>query len=261
MVRLPQNEKQTHRLNSWPQMWPSDLTLAVTLTLNFQGEIWIFIYLNQNWPDCHETKSKHIDLNSRPQIWPMGLTLAMTLIFEFWRSYVILTIWWPRSGVRIYQIVTGVTSDVGVPSTHLVFLKKLFLKMLSAKCQPCYSPRLQFVKFTCTGSQNVGPGNSIFSWKNLLTSFCWRVVIIVKKCHWEIKKKEIHEYSEILFSVTVLLTLDMLNCFEYYKRCIYMFESWLGFCSTQVDEINSATTIHVVCPRQPIPCLLMHWRL
>ena len=32
----------------------------------------------------------------------------------------ILTIWWPRSSVRIYQIVTGVTSDVGVPSTHLV---------------------------------------------------------------------------------------------------------------------------------------------
>ena len=50
----------------------------------------------------------------------MGLTLAMTLIFEFSRWYVILTIWWPRSGVRIYQMVTGVTSDVGVPSTHLV---------------------------------------------------------------------------------------------------------------------------------------------
>ena len=33
----------------------------------------------------------------------------------------IVTIWWPRSGVRIYQIVTGVTSDVGVPSTHLVW--------------------------------------------------------------------------------------------------------------------------------------------
>ena len=168
MVRLPRNEKQTYWLISRPQMWPSGLTLdmtltlnfqgqiwnwlylcqkwsdchktkskhidwtlglkcdhhltlAVTLTLNFQGEIWIFIYLNQNWPDSHETKSKHIDLNSRPQIWPMDLTLAMTLIFEFWRSYVILTIWWPRSGVRIYQIVTGVTSDVGVPSTHLVF--------------------------------------------------------------------------------------------------------------------------------------------
>ena len=120
MVRLPRNEKKTYRLISRPQIWPLGLTLDMTLTLNFQGEIWIFIYLNQNWPDCHETKSKHIDLNSRPQIWPMGLTLAMTLIFEFWRSYVILTIWWPRSGVRIYQIATGVTSDVGVPSTHLV---------------------------------------------------------------------------------------------------------------------------------------------
>ena len=51
----------------------------------------------------------------------MGLNMAMTLIFEFSRSYVILTIWWPRLGVRIYQIVTGVTSDVGVPSTHLVW--------------------------------------------------------------------------------------------------------------------------------------------
>ena len=30
------------------------------------------------------------------------------------------TIWSPRSGVRIYQIVTGVTSDVGVSSNHLV---------------------------------------------------------------------------------------------------------------------------------------------
>ena len=35
---------------------------------------------------------------------------------------VTVTIWWPRSGVRINQIVTGVTSDVGVPSTHLVSL-------------------------------------------------------------------------------------------------------------------------------------------
>ena len=107
MVQLPWNEKQTHRLKSRPQMWPSDLTVAVTLTLNFQGQIWNLLYLNQKWSDCHETKTKHIDLKSRPQMWPMGLTLAMTLIFEFSWSYVILTIWWPRSGGRIYQIVTG----------------------------------------------------------------------------------------------------------------------------------------------------------
>ena len=167
MVRLPRNEKQTHRLNSRPKMWPSDLTLTLTMTLNLQGQMWNLLYLCQKWSDCHETKSKHIDwtlglkcdhqiwpwpshwlwifkvkyeicyistksgpiatkrkakyrLNSRPQIWPMGLTLTMTLTFEFSRSNVILTIWWPRSGVRIYQIGTGVTSDVGVPSTHLV---------------------------------------------------------------------------------------------------------------------------------------------
>ena len=61
MVRLPQNEKQTYRLNSRAQMWPSGLTLAMTLTLNFQGQIWNFLYLSQKWSDCHETKSKHID--------------------------------------------------------------------------------------------------------------------------------------------------------------------------------------------------------
>ena len=125
MVWLPWNEKQTHWLNSRPQMWPSDLTLAMTLTSNLQDQISL-LYLNQKWSDCHETKSKHINLNCRPQMWPKGLALAMTLIFEFSRSYVILTIWWPRSGVRIYQIVTGVTSDVGVLSTHLVYYLVLY---------------------------------------------------------------------------------------------------------------------------------------
>ena len=42
-------------------MWPSGLTLAMTLTLNFQGQIWNFLYLSQKWSDCHGMKSKHID--------------------------------------------------------------------------------------------------------------------------------------------------------------------------------------------------------
>ena len=74
MVRLPRNEKQIYRLNSRAQMWPSGLTLAMTLTLNFQGQIWNFLYLSQKWPDCHETKSKHIDwtlgLKCDHQVWP-----------------------------------------------------------------------------------------------------------------------------------------------------------------------------------------------
>ena len=122
MVRLPRNEKQTYRLNSRPQMWPSGLTLAmtltlifkvkygicyvsakngpiamkrktnisiellgsnVTLTLNFQGQIWTLLYLSQKWSDCQGTKSKHIDWTPRPQMWPSGLTLAMTLTLDF----------------------------------------------------------------------------------------------------------------------------------------------------------------------------------
>ena len=47
-------------------MGPSDLTLALTLTLNFQGQIWNWLYLCQKWSDCHETKSEHID-------WTLGL--------------------------------------------------------------------------------------------------------------------------------------------------------------------------------------------
>ena len=74
VVRLPQNEKQTYRLNSRAQMWPSGLTLAMTLTLNFQGQIWNFLYLSQKWSDCHETKSKHIDwtlgLKCDHRVWP-----------------------------------------------------------------------------------------------------------------------------------------------------------------------------------------------
>ena len=51
MVRLPRNEKQTYRLNSRPQIWPLGLNLAMTLTLNFQGQIWNMLYLNQKWSE------------------------------------------------------------------------------------------------------------------------------------------------------------------------------------------------------------------
>ena len=106
MVRLPRNEKQTYWLNSRAQMWPSDLTLTMTLTLN----LWNLLKLSQKWFDCHETKRTHIDWTISPectrQIWlghdlenlifkviygicyilakmSLGLTLAMTLTLDF----------------------------------------------------------------------------------------------------------------------------------------------------------------------------------
>ena len=74
MVWLPRNKKQTYQLNSRPQMWPSGLTLAMTLTLNFQGQTLNLLYLSQKWSDCNETKSKHMDwtqgLKCDHQLWP-----------------------------------------------------------------------------------------------------------------------------------------------------------------------------------------------
>ena len=98
IVQLPQNEKQTYRLNFRPQKWPSGLTLA--MTLNFELS------------------------NSYISEWEGRLTLNKG---SGSRSFMTMTttIWWPRSVVRIYHIVPGATSDVDVPSTRLVIFYDL----------------------------------------------------------------------------------------------------------------------------------------
>ena len=109
-------------LISRPQMWPSGLTLAMTLTLNLQGQTWNFLYLSQKWPDCHKTKSKHISIEIKASNVTIGFDLGHDLDFEFSRSNMEFAMSQlkvvRRTGVRIYQITTGVTWDVGVPSTH-----------------------------------------------------------------------------------------------------------------------------------------------
>ena len=77
MVWFPWNEKWIYKLNSRPRMWPMGLTLAMTLTLNCQGKI----------------KGDRIG------------------------SFMTMTFWRPRWGVRIYRIVAGVTLYGSVPST------------------------------------------------------------------------------------------------------------------------------------------------
>ena len=82
IVWLPRNKKQTYQWNSRPQMWPSPLTLAMNLTLIFQGQICNLLYLSPKWSDCHEMKSKHIDWTLGLK-WPSGLTLAMSFTLNF----------------------------------------------------------------------------------------------------------------------------------------------------------------------------------
>ena len=58
MVRLPRNETQAYQLNSGAQIWPSGLTLVMTLTLNFQGLIYKICYISaKNGPIATKRKA------------------------------------------------------------------------------------------------------------------------------------------------------------------------------------------------------------
>ena len=46
-----------------------DLTLVMTLTLNFDGQIWNLPYLNQKWSDCREMESIHWILGIKCNYW------------------------------------------------------------------------------------------------------------------------------------------------------------------------------------------------
>ena len=76
-------------LDLWPHTWP-----------------WPWIFMVKFWNSCISE-------------WEGRLTLHKGGCSRSFMT-MIMTIWWPRSGVWIYQIVTGVTSVVGVPLTHLV---------------------------------------------------------------------------------------------------------------------------------------------
>ena len=137
----------------------------------------------------------------------------MTLIFEFSRSYEILTIWWPRSGVTIYQIVTGVTSDVGVPSTHLVYnviYQSLcaFCAVLTTQCFHCFhhvSPscnlyfiRTRRLKFSDCLLLDITACTMIKYYLNILTLW-WQKMLFYRKL------LVIHVYL-ILIAVSITMT-------------------------------------------------------
>ena len=56
-------------------MWPSDLTLTMTLT--FQGQVWNFLYLIQKCSNYHKKNSKHIDSWRRHQMETFSALLAL----------------------------------------------------------------------------------------------------------------------------------------------------------------------------------------
>ena len=91
--------KVKHDLDLRPHTWP-----------------WPWIFMVKFWNTCISEWEGRLTLHKGG-----GSRLFMTMT---------MTIWWPRSGEWICQIVTGVTSVVGVPSTHLV--SDLMMRMVLA---------------------------------------------------------------------------------------------------------------------------------
>ena len=77
---------------------------TVTLTFNFQGQIFNLLYLSQKWSEWHKTDSKHINWT---QMRPSGLTLAMTLKFQcqIWNcSISVKMVQLPQNEKQIYRL-------------------------------------------------------------------------------------------------------------------------------------------------------------
>ena len=83
IVRLPRNEKQAYQWNSRPWIWPSDLTLAMALTLNFQGRIGDFAISKPKMVRSPRNEKQIYRLNHMPLMRPLGLTMDMTLALHF----------------------------------------------------------------------------------------------------------------------------------------------------------------------------------
>ena len=94
-------------LDLWPHTWP-----------------WPWMFMVKFWNSCISEWEGWLTLHKGGGSRPF-MTMTMT-------------IWWPRSGVWIYQIVTGVTSVVGMPSTHLVCF--LYYCPICERNQTVHSP-------------------------------------------------------------------------------------------------------------------------
>ena len=103
LVWLMWNEKEASWYDTGLPVWHCPLTTPMTLTLEFQGQSLKLLYLRNGVADWHGMKRMWV-IHSWPWYWPV----------------------WPWWGGRMYRIMNGVTSDVGVPSTYLVPIWRLW---------------------------------------------------------------------------------------------------------------------------------------
>ena len=106
LVQLMWNEKEVHELDTGWIMWPWHLISPMTLTWDV---------LRSNF------KILGSCIRVRVRVWNRlisGMWMKLMWVDHSWQWV------WPWWGGWMYRIVTGVTSDVCVPSTYLVWKEK-----------------------------------------------------------------------------------------------------------------------------------------
>ena len=105
---FPRNEKQ----KIFVELLASNVITGIDLevyvvgwTFNFQGQIYNLLYLSQIWPDCHETKSGHMDCIGSPICYHCVFELGHDLDLELSRTNMDLDLGLLRSDMdsAIYQ--------------------------------------------------------------------------------------------------------------------------------------------------------------
>ena len=101
--------KCDQRVWPWPWFWP----------WIFKVNYWICYISTKSGPTATKQKA-NISIELQVSNVSNGLDVGHDLDIWIFKANVTFAIWWSRSCVMIFQVVTGVTSDVGVSSTHLV---------------------------------------------------------------------------------------------------------------------------------------------
>ena len=142
LVRLTWNEKLVHRFDTGWTMWPWPLTSSMNLTFDFSRSIAAcqevlvrLMWTERKWINRYLTDYMALSFGDVHDLDPEFAMSKFEIAFlrngraerhKYERDVSLpfmtmtLTCVWPRSGGCMYQIVSGVTLDVGVPSTYLV---------------------------------------------------------------------------------------------------------------------------------------------
>ena len=127
--------------------------LVVTLTFNFQGQIWNWLFLCQKWSHCHEMNSKHIgwtlglkcdhQILPRPWPWPWIFKVKYEICYISTKSGAIATKW--KANISVWALGFGLGHDLDI----WIFKVICDLDHLVTKVRRKYLPDSDLGDFRC----------------------------------------------------------------------------------------------------------------